>query len=106
MLSAAAEAAGATPPENLKLPNCCFSDRSLRHFPSASLVTEISFGLGLAYPAGDGSLAILRRMLPNSRRVRWLSASSSQKYLACLISPPPVFTGRYCRLVNDQCLIR
>jgi hypothetical protein len=39
-------------------------------FPSpVSLSTEICFGLRLAYPAGDGSAAILRSMPPNSRRV-------------------------------------
>ena len=31
-----------------------------------------------AYPVGTGSAAIRRTMLPNNRRVRWLSASSSQ----------------------------
>ena len=30
------------------------------------------------YPAGNGNAAILPSMAPNSRRVRWLSASSSQ----------------------------
>lgn len=30
------------------------------------------------YPVGSGSVAIRRTMLPKSRRVRWLSANSSQ----------------------------
>jgi len=30
-----------------------------------------------AYPAGDGSAVIFRSMPVNSRRVRWLSASSN-----------------------------
>ena len=30
------------------------------------------------YPAGDGNIAILCSILPESRRVRWLSASGSQ----------------------------
>jgi hypothetical protein len=30
------------------------------------------------YPAGIGSASILRTMLPNNRRVNWLSASISQ----------------------------
>jgi hypothetical protein len=46
-------------------------------FPSpASLGAEICFGLRLAYPAGEGSAAILRNMPPNSRRVAviWIDA--------------------------------
>jgi hypothetical protein len=36
-------------------------------FPSPiSLSTEICFGLWLAYPAGEGSAAILHSMLPHS----------------------------------------
>jgi hypothetical protein len=42
------------------------------------LVTEICCALRAAYPAGTGSVTILCSMPPNSRRVRWLSASSSQ----------------------------
>jgi hypothetical protein len=39
-------------------------------FPSAaSLVDEICSGLRLAYPAGEGSAAILHSMAPKSRRV-------------------------------------
>jgi hypothetical protein len=34
--------------------------------------------LAAPLPAGTGSTSILRTMLPNSRRVRWLSASSNQ----------------------------
>ena len=44
----------------------------------ASLLAEIRSGRRLAYPAGKGSEAIRRTMLPNSRRIRWLSASNSQ----------------------------
>jgi hypothetical protein len=47
------------------------------HSP-VSIVTEICFRLRCIYLAGDGSAAILCSMLPNRRRVRWLSASSSQ----------------------------
>ena len=32
----------------------------------------------LGYPVGIGSCAILPSMAPNSRRVRWFSANSSQ----------------------------
>ena len=46
--------------------------------PPASPLAEIRSARRLAYPAGKGSEAIRRTMLPNSRRVRWLSASSSQ----------------------------
>jgi hypothetical protein len=42
------------------------------------LVTEICCALQAAYPAGNGSVAILRSMPLNNRRVRWLSASSNQ----------------------------
>jgi hypothetical protein len=38
--------------------------------PPTSLVAEICFGLRLAYPAGDGSPAILDSMLAKSRLVR------------------------------------
>ncbi len=86
-------------------------------FPSAaSLVDEICSSLRLAYPAGKGSEAIRPTMLPNSRRVRWLSANSSQQLRACLIKRPPVFTSRCaatagnslkeaarcCKLVSDH----
>ena len=54
------------------------------------------------YPAGAGSAAILLSMPANSRRVRWLSASSSQQYRPCWTRRPPVFTNRCCRLVSDQ----
>src|ERR1700694_1482281 len=57
---------------------CPFSERFRRHFslrPSA--VIEICSALRSPYPAGDGSAAIFRSMPANSRRVRWLSASSS-----------------------------
>ena len=38
-------------------------------------------------------------MPANNRRVRWLSAGSSQQYRAYSINRPPVFTSRCCRLV-------
>src|SRR5271157_3496223 len=41
--------------------------------PSNSFVVEIRFGLRLAYPAGDGSPAILHSILAENRLVRWLS---------------------------------
>lgn len=48
-------------------------------FPSpASFVAEIGSGRRLTYPAGEDRAAILHSMVPNSRRVRWLSANSSQ----------------------------
>lgn len=43
-----------------------------------SLAAEICSVLRFAYPAGKVSEAIRRTMLPNNRRVRWLSASISQ----------------------------
>jgi hypothetical protein len=44
------------------------------HLFAANLEASIAGG----YPAGTASIAILRSMLPKSRRVRWLSASSNQ----------------------------
>jgi hypothetical protein len=46
--------------------------------PPAFLLAEIRSGRRLAYPAGKGNAAILPSMALKSRRVRWLSASSSQ----------------------------
>jgi hypothetical protein len=46
--------------------------------PVPFLVAEIRSGRRLACPAGKGNAAILPSMAPNSRRVRWLSARSSQ----------------------------
>jgi len=46
--------------------------------PPPNLVIKICRALQAAYPAGDGSVTILRSMPPNSGRVRWLSASSNQ----------------------------
>ncbi len=43
-----------------------FTDTS----PSPYLVTKICCALRVAYPAGDGSAAILPSMPANSRRVR------------------------------------
>ena len=54
------------------------------------------------YPADTGSAAIRRTTLPKRRRVRWLSAKSSQYYPACFTSRPLVFTNRCCKLVSDQ----
>jgi len=41
------------------------------------------------YPVGSGNVAIFRSIPVNSRRVRWLSASSNQWYRACLIKQGP-----------------
>jgi hypothetical protein len=41
-------------------------------------VTQICCALRGAYPVGDGSAVIFRSIPVNSRRVRWLSASSNQ----------------------------
>jgi hypothetical protein len=49
-----------------------FSDTSLPLPPSAGLVPLRSG----AYPADTGRASIRRTMLPNRRRVRWLSANS------------------------------
>jgi hypothetical protein len=58
---------------------CPFSERFRRHFSlRPSVVIEICSALHSPYPAGNGSAAIFRSMLANSRRVRWLSAKSSQ----------------------------
>ena len=55
------------------------SARASDTFPApASLVTETRSGRRLAYPAGEGSAMILPGMASKSRRVRWLSANSSQ----------------------------
>ena len=58
----------------------------------------------LAYPAGDGSARILRRMLPKIRRVRWLSASSSQQYRARLIKRPLSKPHEYWRSLRSRLL--
>ena len=50
-----------------------FSDTLSVSFPFARLVSPAA-----AYPVGTASAAIRRTMLTNSRRVRWLSARSSQ----------------------------
>ena len=42
------------------------------------VVIEICSALRSLYTAGDGSIAIFASMPANSRRVRWLSASSNQ----------------------------
>jgi len=56
-------------------PSTCAPDS----FPApASLAAETCSGLPFAYHTGNGSEAIRRTMLTNSRRVSWLSARSSQ----------------------------
>jgi len=46
-------------------------------------------------------------MLANSRRVRRLSAKSSQKWRADFTTPPPVFTSRSCEFPHaDQVAVR
>jgi hypothetical protein len=56
-----------------------FPPELLDTYPFASyLVIAICCALQAAYPAGDGSVAILCSIPPNSRRVRWLSANSNQ----------------------------
>jgi len=46
--------------------------------PSSSFLRHFCLPAAVPYPVCKGSAAIRRTMLPNSRRVRWLSASSSQ----------------------------
>jgi len=43
-----------------------------------AVVIEIWSSLCSRYPAGDGSIAIFRSILPNDRRVGWLEASGNQ----------------------------
>jgi hypothetical protein len=62
----------------------------LRHLSIPSRLRPVGFPCGSApYPAGTGSAAIRRTMLPKSRRVRWLSANRRQSSRACVISRPP-----------------
>jgi hypothetical protein len=56
---------GHATPENAVFP----IDSATVLLPSILRVTEIRSALRVAYPAGDGSAAILRSMLPKSRRV-------------------------------------
>ncbi len=73
------ERASIASPQNPKTRNRPSFDLCLGHFPSpVSFAPKISFDLRFAYPAGKGSEAIRRTIVPNSRRVRWLSARSSQ----------------------------
>jgi hypothetical protein len=44
------------------------------------------------YPVATASARIRRTMLPKRHRLRWFSASSSQRYRACLIRRQPVFS--------------
>ncbi|HUN58976.1 MAG TPA: DUF29 family protein [Candidatus Binataceae bacterium] len=69
--------------------------------PSPSVVIEICSALRSPYPAGYGSAAIFRSMPANSRRDRWLSASTNQELRACRMSRPPVLANRCCNLVSD-----
>jgi hypothetical protein len=52
----------------------------------------------LTFPISNdpGSAAIRHIMLSNNRRVKWLSARSSQSYWACLTNRPPVFLSEKC----------
>ena len=66
-----------TSPENPEARNCRFFPPippTLFLPPQISLVDEICSGLRLACPADQGNAAILHRMAPKKRRVRWLSA--------------------------------
>jgi hypothetical protein len=55
------------------------SNRFCRHFPLRfSVVIEMCSALRSPYPAGMGKAAIFRTVPANNRRVRWISASSSQ----------------------------
>ena len=79
VLPRAAEGVILASPENPKDRNCSLSPRASDTFPSpAYLVAEICSGLRLACPAGKGSKSIRRTIAPNSRLVRWFSASNSQ----------------------------
>jgi hypothetical protein len=48
--------------------------------PYPSFHRPVCLPAAAPYPVGEGSPAIRRTMLPNSRRLRWLSAKSNQKY--------------------------
>src|SRR5664280_1600014 len=61
--------------ENPEVPD---SKRFLRHLSVPSFLRPVCFSAAAPYPVSKGSAAIRRSMLPNSRRVRWLSASSRQ----------------------------
>jgi hypothetical protein len=55
------------------------SNRFCRHFAlRSSVVIEMRSALRSLYPASMGKAAIFRIMPANNRRVRWLSARSSQ----------------------------
>jgi hypothetical protein len=61
--------------ENPEVPH---SKRFLGHLSVPFFLRPVCFSVAAPYPVSKGSAAIRRSMLPNSRRVRWLSASSSQ----------------------------
>ncbi len=70
--------------------------------PSRPGHPDFAVPIASVYPVATARAPIRRTMLPNSRLVRWLSASISQYYRACFTSLPPVFTNRCCKLVSDQ----
>jgi hypothetical protein len=73
-----------------KTGNCHIFKQFLSHLFVPSLLRPVWFPFGAApYPASTGKASIRRTMLPKSRRVRGLSATSSQESRACLISRPP-----------------
>jgi len=61
-----------------EVPRLETSPVSATRFPFAPSWLLMSTRLALAYPAGKGSNSIRRSIDANSRRVRWLSANSSQ----------------------------
>ena len=78
-LSAAPEGAGFASGEHATPRKGPFPGCIRRHFPrQTSAVIEICSALHAPYPAGMGKAATFRSMSANSRRVRWLSASSNQ----------------------------
>src|SRR5258708_36313711 len=52
-------------------------------------------------PRGTGSAQIRRSILPNSCRVRWLSANRNPQYRAGLTMRPSVLTRRCCTPLTD-----
>ena len=58
--------------KNAKVPHF---KRFLTHLSAPSFLRPVYFPAAACYPVGKGSAAIRRSMLPNSRRVRWLSAN-------------------------------
>ena len=56
--------------------------RSIDVFPAPASLVGTRGHQRLTYPPGEGSLTILRRMLPKGLRVSWLSASKGQNLIA------------------------